>query len=221
MTLNPYLSGGTQTVFDGSETAFSDAFPIMSSDEAKVHDVGDIFFEDNFVAPPAPTDPGLGPVYNNISCTSCHSNEGEGNPPLVADGKLVSMLFRLSIPGTDPHGGPNPVPGFGTQLQNNAIVGTVPEGTVNVNYNDETFYFSDGTPYQLQVPDYAVVNTYIALPGGTMISPTGGTPPCGIGITGSSAGCTNNAKCQAGSGCKRQHSWHYPIMFGIIQNNKQ
>jgi len=36
----------------------------------------------------------------------------------------------------DEHGGPMPAPGFGLQLQDQALLGTVPEATSTISYTD-------------------------------------------------------------------------------------
>jgi CxxC motif-containing protein (DUF1111 family) len=166
---NPYLSAGNETVFDASSTAFGDDFPILSGSQIRFHEVGEVVFNNTFVYNPKLAFPGLGPVYNNSSCLGCHVALGEGNPP-APGGPLVSMLFRISIPGTDEHGGPNPVPGYGGQLQNNGVGGADAEGTVDINYTVQNYTFADGTPYQLQIPQNAVMGTYAAWPSNAMIS---------------------------------------------------
>src|SRR4051812_22870706 len=108
--LNEWLSGGSQTVFDHGATAFSSAFPSLNISRAAVHEAGDGAFSATFVSAPSLIRPGLGPIFNNVSCSSCHIRDGRGKPP-VGNEQLTSLLIRLSIPGTDAHGGPNPVPG--------------------------------------------------------------------------------------------------------------
>lgn len=39
------------------------------------------------------------------------------------EGPFDTMLIRLSVPGTDTHGGPNPHPAYGDQLSDRAIPG--------------------------------------------------------------------------------------------------
>ena len=122
------LLGGDTTVFDASSKAFT--FPAAGlTDEGLIkHEEGDGAFEAIFVTSPSPVNPGLGPVFNNNSCQSCHANNGRGKP----DDTLTSLLFRVSVPGESEVGGPNPVAGFGLQLQTRATIGTAKEAGVNI-----------------------------------------------------------------------------------------
>lgn len=179
---NPYLSAGNETVFDISNSAFGDDFPVLNGPGLTLlHDNGEVIFNEVFFPAPSYYYTGLGPVYNNNSCNACHGGVGEGNPP-APGAPLGSMLFRISIPGTDPHGGPNPVPGFGGQLQNLAVTGVQPEGTVNISYTDYNFQFADGSSYQLQVPSYTVAQTYTSYPGNAMLSPRVAPRLIGLGL---------------------------------------
>ncbi len=180
--LNEWLSGGVQTIFDESAGAFSAIFPFISESNEAIHELGDAAFEETFVSAPAPVNPGLGPVFNNVSCSSCHIADGRGRAPLSSSELLTSMLIRVSIPGADIHGGPNPVPGFGAQLQQRAIVGMMPEASVSVSYNEQTFSFADGQNYSLHHPSYQLSNPYISLPGNVMISPRVAPPVFGLGL---------------------------------------
>ena len=54
------------------------------------------------------------------------------------------MLFRTSVPGSDPHGGPLAAPGFGGQLQDKAIFGVAAEAGVQVMWEETPFVFADG-----------------------------------------------------------------------------
>ncbi|HTA81291.1 MAG TPA: di-heme oxidoredictase family protein [Bacteroidia bacterium] len=178
---NPYLSAGNETVFDNGSTAFGDDFPVISGSQLRFHDDGEAVFNNTFVYNPNLAFTGLGPVYNNSSCLGCHVGLGEGNPP-APGGPLVSMLFRISIPGKGPYGGPNPVPGYGGQLQNNAVGGAVPEGTIDIQYTNVNLSFADGTPYQLQIPQYTVTGTYTNWPSNALISGRVAPRLVGLGI---------------------------------------
>lgn len=180
---NPYLSAGPQTIFDQSSSAFGDDFPVLRADLVAIHESGENVFNETFVPYPSTiTYNGLGPIFNNNSCGACHSGLGEGNPPASFGAPLTSMLFRISVPGTDPHGGPNPVPGFGGQLQNNGVGNTPAEGSVNIAYSNQTYSFADGSSYSLQIPTYTLVNPYMAFPSNGMLSPRVAPRMVGLGL---------------------------------------
>src|SRR6218665_524205 len=178
---NEWLSGGSQTVHDAGAGAFGSAFPSLTGIGEFNHGVGDAAFEATFVSTPSPIHPGLGPVFNSVSCASCHISDGRGKPPLAGE-QMVSMLFRLSIPGEDEQGGPLPAPGFGGQLQQRAIVGRTPEATVDIKYTFQTHLFPDGTAYELREPIYTLINPYMPFPAGLMWSPRVAPPVFGLGL---------------------------------------
>lgn len=174
------LSGGDATVFDITSHAFSNMFPGLSAYDAEVHGFGDAAFSKIFVTAPAPINPGLGTIFNNNSCISCHHNDGIGLP--TAGESRSSLLVRISIPGTDEHGGPLAAPGYGLQLQDKAVYGKVPECKVNIAYDDKTYSFADGETYALRTPTYTLSNLYITLPAGYMLSPRLAPPMFGLGL---------------------------------------
>jgi CxxC motif-containing protein (DUF1111 family) len=88
----------------------------------------------------------------------------------------------VSIPGSDPHGGPNPVPGFGNQLQQRSTFGIAAEANVKIIYNEQQYQFTDGESYSLRYPVYTLENPYVALPGNAMISPRVAPPVFGLGL---------------------------------------
>ncbi|MDE0689593.1 MAG: c-type cytochrome [Candidatus Poribacteria bacterium] len=178
------FSGGETTVFDASSHAFSIPAPNLSDAALAKHLEGDVEFEAVFVTAPAVVNPGLGPIYNNVSCINCHSRDGRGRPPDANEG-LVSLLFRLSLPKTgDPIDGkpPTPVPGFGTQLNNRAIVEANPEGKVKIAYTEQTLTTADGTRVHLRYPNYTVTETYQPLPENVEISPRVAPAVFGLGL---------------------------------------
>ena len=178
------FSGGETTVFDASSHAFSTPAPNLSPAAFEKHLEGDVEFEANFVTAPAVVNPGLGPIYNNISCINCHARDGRGRPPKI-DEKFVSMLFRLSLPKpADAMDGqpPIPVPGFGTQLNNRAIFGTAPEGKIKIDYTEQTLTTADGTRVHLRYPDYTFTETYRPLPEEVEVSPRVAPVVFGLGL---------------------------------------
>ena len=178
------FSGGETTIFDASSHAFSIPAPNLSPAAFEKHLEGDVEFEAVFVTAPAVVNPGLGPIYNNVSCINCHSRDGRGRPPDSDEG-LVSLLFRLSLPKEDDSGvgmRPTPVPGFGTQLNNRAIVNAAPEGKVKITYTEQTLTTADGTRVHLRYPNYTFIDTYQPLPENVEVSPRVAPAVFGLGL---------------------------------------
>lgn len=175
------LSGGAQTVFDEGSGAYSHAFAMLPAHLEKVHEVGDMAFEQTVVTAPAPLHGGLGPLYNNVSCVSCHVGDGRGKVPGTGE-NAVSILFRISQPGATEHNAPVGIIGFGDQIQNRSTANTVKEADVSINYQEQTFQFDDGTPYSLRTPAYIISNTYMPMSGNVMISARVAAPVFGLGL---------------------------------------
>ena len=178
------FSGGQTTIFDASSHAFSIPAPNLSKAALEKHLEGDVEFEAVFVTAPAVVNPGLGPIYNNVSCINCHSRDGRGRPPGANEG-LVSLLFRLSLPKVDDSGvgmPPIPVPGFGRQLNNRAIVNADPEGKVKIDYTERTLTTADGTRVHLRYPNYTLTETYQPLPENVEVSPRVAPAVFGLGL---------------------------------------
>ena len=175
------LSGGATTVFDLTSNAFSMPAPNLTGDALGRHMEGDAAFEATFVTAPAPVHGGLGPVFNNTSCVSCHPRDGRGRPPQPGE-PFSSMLFRISIPGSGPNGGPRAVPGFGGQLQDRAVYGVQPEGRVAIGHVELPGQFAEGTGYSLLRPTYSIVSSYAPIPDGMMLSPRVAPPVFGLGL---------------------------------------
>ena len=178
------LSGGETTVFDASSHAFSIPAPNLSTAALQKHLEGDVEFEAVFVTAPAVVNPGLGPIYNNVSCINCHARDGRGRPPRSDEG-LVSLLFRLSLPkaeGSVDGKPPIPVPGFGTQLNNRSIVETNPEGKVKIDYTEQTLTTADGTRVRLRHPNYTFTETYQPIPENVEVSPRVAPAVFGLGL---------------------------------------
>lgn len=177
---DPRLSGGMATVFDETSKAFGHPVPGLNPYDQHIHDLGDKSVDQTFVTAPAPVNSGLGPIFNNVSCRSCHHNDGKGSP--TTGTVTSSMLIRLSIPGTDANGGPMAVPGFGLQLQDLAIFGKQPEAKVNIKYTEQVFTYPDNSVTTLRKPVYTLENPYTTLPGNLMMSPRMAPPFFGLGL---------------------------------------
>lgn len=148
--------GGDTTAFTSNRNAFSMSARNLNTGERRTFEVGDSFFEQNWVTAPASTDArdGLGPTFNALSCSSCHVLDGRGKPPEDVDDPERGLLIRLSIPGTTDQGAPLGDPNYGNQLQDRAINGVLPEGRVLVTYVEIDGTYADGEPYTLLMPMY-------------------------------------------------------------------
>lgn len=97
----------TEAPIDGD--VFDAALPGLTPTELAAFVRGDVEFARRF----APST-GLGPIFNNVSCASCHSGDGRG--------RLSNSLQRIGTPANDmlrPLGGP--------QIQDKAIPGALAE----------------------------------------------------------------------------------------------
>ncbi|HMN33201.1 MAG TPA: di-heme oxidoredictase family protein [Chitinophagaceae bacterium] len=179
---NEMLSGGMQTVFDEGNGAYGHSFANMSAQHERVHEIGDIAFEQTFVSNPAPLNGGLGPIYNNVSCISCHIGDGRGKAPEVGQ-PISSILFRISQSNrVDMHNGPLGVIGYGDQIQNRSVAGSVKEADIEISYIEKTFQFDDGTPYSLRFPTYTLTNMYMPITSSYDLSPRVASPVFGLGL---------------------------------------
>ncbi|MCM0044413.1 MAG: c-type cytochrome [Burkholderiaceae bacterium] len=101
---------------------------------------------------------GLGPTFVATSCVSCHVQAGRGRVPDKGTGPLFQQALRLSVPGDGPHGGPNPDPHYGTQLQPFDIIKSkdqtrqAGEGEVHIDWRTRRFRFADGETVELRQP---------------------------------------------------------------------
>lgn len=177
---DPRLSGGAATVFTATSQAFGEAIPGLNAYDEFVHHVGDAIFNQTFVSAPAPQFPGLGPRYNNVSCISCHHNDGKGTP--TAGSVTSSLLTRISIPGMDIHGAPLEAPEFGNQLQDKAISGWKPEIKLNIDYQEQPFTYPDGSTTTLRKPIYTITQPFSPLPASYHISVRLAPPVFGLGL---------------------------------------
>ena len=150
------LLGGETTAFSQGRNAFELSARNLNNEERRTFEVGDSFFNQNWVTAPASTEArdGLGPTFNAQSCSSCHSHDGRAKPPDHDDDPTRGLLLRLSVPGPD---GPVEEPTYGGQLQDRAINGVPPEGRISIRYETITGEYADGTTYTLRKPTYTIM----------------------------------------------------------------
>ncbi|MEA2700457.1 MAG: hypothetical protein QOI66_4728, partial [Myxococcales bacterium] len=102
-----------------------------------------------------------GPLYNQLTCEGCHAHNNRGVPP-AAGMPFDSVVVKTSGAGKDTHGGTNPDPNYGRQLQNKANGGATAEGSATFQYQTVSDKFDDGTPYTLTRP----TTTFMAMAAG-------------------------------------------------------
>ena len=149
------LLGGETTAFSDGTNAFELSARNPTNDLRRTFEVGDSFFTQNWVAAPSSTvaRDGLGPTFNALSCSSCHSHDGRAKPPDNIEDPERGLLLRLSIPGPD---GPTDEPTYGNQLQDRSVLGVPPEGRISIVYIEIPGQYADGMEYSLRQPTYNV-----------------------------------------------------------------
>lgn len=166
-----------------------DAFSFQAANAPREHQrpfsFGNRLFNTNWVEAPASVKSfdGLGPLFNRVSCSGCHTKDGRGSPPQSGNGPMDSMLLRISIPGVGPHGGPKPVPNYGDQLSERGIKDVPAEGRASVTYEEIKGQFADGESYSLRAPRYTINNlAYGSFPSDVMMSPRVAPQMIGLGL---------------------------------------
>jgi len=178
-------SGGDTTVFDETRGAFAEPAANLHGDRRDNFFIGNAIFNRGWVSAPASVADfdGLGPVFNALGCSGCHTKDGRGRPPIEPGETFLSMLLRLSVPGKGPHGETVDEPTYGGQLQGNAILGVPPEGVAKITYEERPGTYADGAPFSLRRPTYAIDQLgYGPLATGTMISPRVAPAMIGLGL---------------------------------------
>ena len=179
------LSGGKNgTVFDKSQNAFGHQMPGMSGESELLFFVGNSFFNQNWVEAPASAKArdGLGPLFNARSCTSCHFKDGRGEP-IVENGQVANgFLIRLSVDGTDEHGGPVSHQIYGGQFNDLSVGSVNPEGNIEVSFEYINGTYDDGIPYELRKPIYSLTDLNYGPMGLVRMSPRVGQQMIGLGL---------------------------------------
>jgi CxxC motif-containing protein (DUF1111 family) len=158
------MAGGATTVLNRTSRAYEQPAPNLSEVAQTDHFEGDLAFDAVFVTSPARVNPGLGPHFNNASCTGCHIRNGRGLPE---KGQLLARVSLASESGDVPHQrkigsyhleavaeaeNTPPVPGLGVQIQDQAVYGQLPEATVELTWQEIQGQYGDGKSYTLRSP---------------------------------------------------------------------
>ena len=180
-----YAGGLNATTFDLGQNAFGVPTNGLTNEQDGFFVTGNSFFRSNWVTAPASVQSldGLGPIFNALSCGSCHFKDGRAAPPGTPDEPLNGLLFRLSIPGFDAHGEPLGDPVYGGQLQDKSILNVQNEGRVRVTYQEMAGKYTDGTSYSLRQPAYEFLDlNFGAFAPGLMFSPRIAPQMPGLGL---------------------------------------
>lgn len=182
--LTEQLGGdGTRPVASGN--AFTLQTPNSPKERQRPFSFGNRLFNTNWVEAPGSVKAfdGLGPMFNRVSCSGCHTKDGRGRPPENNQGPMESMLLRISIPGKDQHGGPMPHPVYGDQISERAILHVEPEGRAEISYTELPGAYGDGERFSLRQPRYAISDLkYGDLGKDFMISPRVAPAMIGLGL---------------------------------------
>jgi CxxC motif-containing protein (DUF1111 family) len=179
------LSGGETTVFDEGVNAFSLSARNLEGERRDKFFVGNSIFRRTWVTAPSSTSglDGLGPTFNASSCGGCHFKDGRGAPPQRDGEEFLGLLIRLSVPGTDEHGGPLGEPSYGGQFNHKSILGVPAEGASRVTYTEVPGTYGDGSPYSLRRPAYEVSElAFGPMAGDVMMSPRTANVMIGLGL---------------------------------------
>ena len=182
--VTPRLGGdGTRPV------ANDDAFTFQTPNSPKRHQrpfsFGNRLFNTNWVEAPGSVKAfdGLGPMFNRVSCSGCHTRDGRGRPPENNRGPMDSMLLRISIPGKDAKVGVVPHSVYGDQISERAILHVEPEGRAEISYTERPGTYGDGEKFSLRQPRYAITDLkYGDLGKDVMVSPRVAPAMVGLGL---------------------------------------
>jgi CxxC motif-containing protein (DUF1111 family) len=182
--VSPGLGGATTRALD-SKTAFTFPAANIKAEHQRDFFFGNRLFNTNWVTAPSSVKSfdGLGPYFNRVSCSGCHTQDGRGRPPLEAGEPLNSMLMRLSVPDAASPNGASPHPVYGDQISEDAILGVAPEGKTRISYAPVSGRYADGELYELQKPEYEITQLASGpLGDGAMLSPRVAPQVIGLGL---------------------------------------
>lgn len=174
--------GADGTTLNQGSTAFAQGMEALDGQGRRDFAVGNSFFNQNWVMAPASTTArdGLGPIFNAQSCSSCHFEDGRGQPPVDDEDPERGLLIRLSV--LDDDGNPLPHPVYGNQFQDRSIRKVPAEGSVQIDVTEKPGSYPDGTTYSLGAPRYTLVTPEGKAITGIVVSPRVAPAMMGVGL---------------------------------------
>lgn len=178
------LAGGSSTVKDAGREAFGQPSPALPRQLRDAFFLGRSLFRQVWVIAPAQDRDvsGLGPIFNRPSCAACHLKNGRGRAPDHPGEKMSTMLVRLSLPGTDAHGGPRLHPVYGDQLNDSANPGIAAEGQARIRWEEHVELLSDGERVAMRRPHLLFRELAYGPLGDVLTSPRIAPPVFGLGL---------------------------------------
>lgn len=176
------LAGGQTTIFSQGPDAFT--FPLANLDAQGLqkHLLADGMFGQQFVTAPATIFGGLGPLFNQNSCESCHVRNGKSSFPKFDNDASSGLLLRIGTGEVALNGFPVVLEHFGGQLQTKAIFGVMPEATITIEEKEELINYLDGNQLMLTYHHFIPKNTYKTWPSNAKISPRMAPAVYGLGL---------------------------------------
>lgn len=120
---------------------------------------------------------GLGPVFNQPSCSACHLRNGRGQPPASEAERMRGALVRISVPAGAAADEAVPHSAYGEQLNDNAVTGIAAEGRAVLRWIEHIEYFDDGEAITLRRPEVTLINLAYGPPGNGLMSSLRVAPP--------------------------------------------
>lgn len=167
------------------ENVFGSQSEFLNHQESRLFVSGNSLFRTNWVSAPSSVQSldGLGPVFNAISCGSCHFKDGRAAPPDEFSIEKTGLLLRIGLNNFDNQGQSIPHPIYGKQLQDKALPAAAPEARVNINYEEIQGQYRDGTNYSLRKPIYSLTDyNYGSINEPILISPRIAPQIYGLGL---------------------------------------
>lgn len=169
---------------DALREAYTQPLPGLADTDREAFFRGRGLFRQSWVVAPAEDRAaGLGPLYNRLSCISCHQKNGRGRSPDGPDERMLSMLVRLSVPGKAADGGPKGHPAYGGQLNEEGIAGIPGEGRAALSWIEtKPVTLAGGEKVSLRRPRIDFVDLAYGPIGKVLFSPRIGQPVYGLGL---------------------------------------
>jgi CxxC motif-containing protein (DUF1111 family) len=165
--------------------AFAPALDGQPDDRRAALVSGGLMFNHEWIVHAGPKDvdfDGLGPLFNQASCISCHIQGSRGRVPEHADQPLETMIVRLSMPAEGPTSKPGRHPAYGDQLNSRSIAGVPAEGSATLTFEEVSGSYGDGTAYTLLRPNLKFVNLTYGPLDGALTSLRMPQPVIGLGL---------------------------------------